>query len=51
MLTGSGRYGIDREVSTLVSSRYLLINQDSLLAIHLPHPEVQPLCFSFAQTW
>jgi AraC family transcriptional regulator len=47
MLTGSGRYGINREVSTLDSSRYLLINQDSLLSVHLPHPDVQPLLLFF----
>ena len=47
MLTGSGRYGINREVSTLDSSSYLLINQDSLLSVHLPHPDVQPLLLFF----
>jgi AraC-like DNA-binding protein len=47
MLTGSGRYGINREVSTLDSSHYLLINQDSLLTVHLPHPDVQPLLLFF----
>ena len=47
MLTGSGRYGINREVSTLDNSRYLLINQDSPLTVHLPHPDVQPLLLFF----
>jgi AraC family transcriptional regulator len=47
MLTGNGRYGINREVSTLDSSDYLLINQDSLLSVHLPHPDVQPLLLFF----
>jgi AraC family transcriptional regulator len=47
MLTGIGRYGINREISTLDSSRYLLINQDSLLTVHLPHPDVQPLLLFF----
>ena len=47
MLTGSGRYGINREVSTLDSINYLLINQDSLLSVHLPHPDVQPLLLFF----
>jgi AraC-like DNA-binding protein len=47
MLTGSGRYGINREVSTLDSSCYLLINRDSLLSVHLPRPDVQPLLLFF----
>lgn len=47
MLSGSGRYGVNREVSTLDSSRFLLINQDSLLSVNLPHPDVQPLLLFF----
>ena len=47
MLAGSGRYGINREVSTLDSNHFLLINQDSLLTVDLPHPDVQPLLLFF----
>jgi len=47
MLSGSGRYGVNREVSTLDSSQYLLINQDSHLTVHLPRPDVQPLLLFF----
>ncbi len=47
MLSGSGRYGVNREVSTLDSGHYLLINQNSPLTVHLPRPDVQPLLLFF----
>jgi len=47
MLTGSGRYGVNREMMTLDSSQYLLIDRGSRLSIHLPHPGVQPLFLFF----
>jgi hypothetical protein len=47
MLSGSGRFGINREMTTLDGSRFLLINQHSSLSIQLPRPDVQPLFLFF----
>lgn len=47
MLSGSGRYGLNRKIETLDSSRFLLINRGSRLSIDLPLPDVQPLFLFF----
>ena len=47
MLSGSGRYGLNRKIETLDSSRFLLINRGSRLSIDLPRPDVQPLFLFF----
>ena len=47
MLSGFGRFGINREMTTIDSSRFLLINQHSSLSIQLPRPDVQPLFLFF----
>lgn len=47
MITGSGRYRVNREPMTIDSSQYLLVDQDSRLSIRLPRPGVQPLFLFF----
>jgi AraC-like DNA-binding protein len=47
MLAGNGRYVVNREMMTLDSHQYLLIDRGSRLSIHLPHPGVQPLFLFF----
>jgi AraC-like DNA-binding protein len=47
MLSGAGRYGINREMTTLDSNCFLLISHHSRLSIQLPRPDVQPLFLFF----
>jgi AraC family transcriptional regulator len=47
MLSGAGRFGINREMTTIDCSRFLLISQHSSLSIQLPRPDVQPLILFF----
>ena len=47
MLSGKGRYTINREVLTLDPTRYLLIDRKSHLSIRLSRAEAQPLFLFF----
>jgi AraC family transcriptional regulator len=47
MLSGSGRYTINRRKETLDQGHFLLLNQDSRLTVHLPRPGIQPLFLYF----
>jgi AraC family transcriptional regulator len=47
MLSGTGRYTVNRRKETLDQDHFLLLNQGSRLGIHLPSPGIQPLFLYF----
>src|ERR1700743_545212 len=47
MLSGSGNYAVNHQIETLDSTRFLLLDRNSRLSIHLPRPGVRPLLLFF----